>query len=88
MHTDFVTEASRQGIVTASRQNQGLRSGIADCFIEAVKQFCQHPTLQFQWMKWLPRRDAYPLDNFWKGLLDEIDTRIRTSNIFRCQTDG
>ncbi|KAJ8127962.1 hypothetical protein O1611_g5675 [Lasiodiplodia mahajangana] len=86
MHTDFVTEASRQDIVITSRRNQGLRRGIADCFIKAVKQFSQHPTLQFQWMRWLPRRDAYPWGDFWQYLLDAIDARIKTSSIFRCQT--
>ncbi|KAK5625070.1 hypothetical protein RRF57_000786 [Xylaria bambusicola] len=88
MHTDFVTEASRQSIVTTSRRNQYLRYGIASCFIMAIQQFCQHPTLQFQWMRWLPMRNAYPWDSFWKGLLDDIDRRISSSSIFRCDTDG
>ncbi|KAI0112046.1 hypothetical protein GGR51DRAFT_53809 [Nemania sp. FL0031] len=88
IHTDFVTEASRQDIVITSRRNKALRQGIAHCFIEAVKQFCQHPTLQFQWMRWLPRRDAYPWDDFWSNLLDTIDARVKTLNAFRCQTDN
>ncbi|KAI1180599.1 hypothetical protein F4777DRAFT_528566 [Nemania sp. FL0916] len=88
MHTDFVTEASRQGIVTTSRRNLGLRADIADCFIKAVKQFCQDSTLQFQWMRWIPRRDTYPWDDFWNGLLDMVDRRIKESSIFRRRTDN
>jgi hypothetical protein len=39
-------------------------------------------------MRWLPQRDKYPWDDFWNGLLHEIDMRIITANILRCQTDG
>ncbi|KAJ3572163.1 hypothetical protein NPX13_g5141 [Xylaria arbuscula] len=88
MHTDFVTEASRQSIVTNSQRNQFLRIGITKCFITAIQQFCRHSTLQFQWMRWLPRRGAYPWDFFWNGLLDQIDRLIVLSNILRCDTDG
>ncbi|KAI1132208.1 hypothetical protein F5Y10DRAFT_284107 [Nemania abortiva] len=88
IHADFETEASRQDIVVTSYRNQHLRCCIAECFIKAVRQFCQHPTLQFQWIRWLPRRDSYPWGEFWGVLLDEIDSLIQTSSIFRCQTDN
>ncbi|KAI1359962.1 hypothetical protein F5Y08DRAFT_349207 [Xylaria arbuscula] len=88
MHTDFVTEASRQSIVTTSQRNQYLRKGITECFIAAIQQLCRHSTLQFQWMRWLPRRETYPWDSFWNGLLDQFNRTIVVSNILRCETDG
>ncbi|CAM1500468.1 Fc.00g096300.m01.CDS01 [Cosmosporella sp. VM-42] len=83
IHTDFVTEASRQGIVTTSLRNQALRDGIADCLAKAMQEFCQHPSLQFQWMRWLPQRESYPWDSFWTGLLDKIESQIKSTKILR-----
>jgi hypothetical protein len=88
IHTDFVTEASRQGIVTTSLRNRGLLNGIADCFIKAIEEFCQHPTLQYQWMRWLPQRNSYPWDGFWIGLLDRIEARIQEVKVLRTLGTG
>ncbi|TXC00522.1 hypothetical protein FocTR4_00008130 [Fusarium oxysporum f. sp. cubense] len=88
IHTDFVTEASRQGIVTTSVRNRGLLNGIADCFIKAIEEFCQHPSLQYQWMRWLPQRTSYPWDSFWSGLLDRIESRIQEVKILRTLGTG
>ncbi|KAF5535752.1 hypothetical protein FMEXI_10658 [Fusarium mexicanum] len=88
IHTDFVTEASRQGIVTGSLRNIGLLNGIADCFIKAIEDFCQHPILQYQWMRWLPQRDSYPWDSFWSGLLDRIEARIQEVQVLRTLGTG
>ncbi|KAG7413911.1 hypothetical protein Forpe1208_v008084 [Fusarium oxysporum f. sp. rapae] len=88
IHTDFVTEASRQGIVTTSLRNRGLLNGIADCFIKAIEEFCQHPTLQYQWMRWIPQRNSYPWDSFWSGLLDRIEARIQEVKVLRTLGTG
>ncbi|KAF4452438.1 hypothetical protein F53441_4718 [Fusarium austroafricanum] len=88
IHTDFVTEASRQGIVVTSLRNRALLSGIADCFIKAIQEFCQHPILQYQWMRWLPQRDSYPWDGFWSGLLERIEERIQEVKVLRTLGTG
>ncbi|KAI1009088.1 hypothetical protein LB504_003135 [Fusarium proliferatum] len=88
IHTDFVTEASRQGIVTGSLRNISLLNGISDCFIKAIEEFCQHPVLQYQWMRWLPQRNSYPWDSFWSGLLDRIEARIREVKVLRTLGTG
>ncbi|KAJ4267510.1 hypothetical protein NW762_003617 [Fusarium torreyae] len=88
IHTDFVTEASRQGIVVTSLRNRALLNGIADCFIKAIQEFCQHPTLQYQWMRWLPQRNSYPWDSFWSGLLERIEERIQEVKILRTLGTG
>lgn len=63
-------------------------TGIADCFIKAIQEFCDHPTLQYQWMRWLPQRDSYPWDSFWSGLLDRIEERIQEVKILRTLGTG
>ncbi|CAF3557216.1 unnamed protein product [Fusarium graminearum] len=83
IHTDFVTEASRQGIVVSSLRNRALLKGIADCLVKAIEEFCRHPTLQYQWMCWLPQRDSYPWDSFWSSLLDRIKDRIHQVKVLR-----
>ncbi|UZP36460.1 hypothetical protein NXS19_004276 [Fusarium pseudograminearum] len=83
VHTDFVTEASRQGIVVSSLRNRALLKGIADCLIKAIEEFCHHPTLQYQWMRWLPQRDSHPWDSFWSSLLDRIKERIHQVKVLR-----
>ncbi|KAF4976018.1 hypothetical protein FZEAL_7274 [Fusarium zealandicum] len=88
IHTDFVTEASRQGLVVTSLRNRALLTGIADCFIRAVQEFCGHSTLQYQWMRWLPQRDAYPWDSFWSVLLDRISERIQEVKVLRTLGTG
>ncbi|KAF4462555.1 hypothetical protein FALBO_10629 [Fusarium albosuccineum] len=88
IHTDFVTEASRQGLVVTSLRNRALLNGIADCFIKTIQEFCEHPTLQYQWMRWLPQRDSYPWDSFWSALLDKIQERIQEVRILRTLRSG
>ncbi|KAJ4027908.1 hypothetical protein NW752_000157 [Fusarium irregulare] len=88
IHTDFVTEASRQGIVVSSLRNRALLRGIADCFIKAIQEFCQHPTLQYQWMRWLPQRNTYPWDEFWLSLLERIETRMSGVKVLRTLVSG
>ncbi|RFN46156.1 hypothetical protein FIE12Z_9574 [Fusarium flagelliforme] len=88
IHTDFVTEASRQGIVISSLRNRALLEGIADCFIKAIQEFCQHPTLQYQWMRWLPQRNTYPWDEFWLSLLERIEKGIANVKVLRTLFSG
>ncbi|CAG7555873.1 unnamed protein product [Fusarium equiseti] len=88
IHTDFVTEASRQGIVISSLRNRALLEGIADCFIKAIQEFCQHPTLQHQWMRWLPQRSTYPWDEFWLSLLERIEKGIANVKVLRTLVSG
>ncbi|KAK4445769.1 hypothetical protein QBC34DRAFT_487117 [Podospora aff. communis PSN243] len=77
IHADFDTQANRQDIVTSSARNEGLAVGIADAFVKAVLQMCDHPTLLFQWMRYLPQQDAYPWDAFWKSLITRIKEQIQ-----------
>lgn len=72
MHADFVTDASRQDIVQSSARNLRLLARIASVFVNAMSQFCQHPTLRYQWMRYLPRANETHWDGVWAQLLDRI----------------
>lgn len=68
VHTDFVTQANRQDIVSSSTRNEKLMDGIADAFIEAAIDFSKHPKLRYLWLKYLPQsRDSiWETNPIWK----------------------
>ena len=88
IQADFVTQANRQDIVTTSARNHGLATGVADAFIKGVLQLCDHETLQYQWMRYLPEEDAYPWDHFWRQVMANIKERITTTPILRPAVPG
>ncbi|OJD13250.1 hypothetical protein AJ78_06272 [Emergomyces pasteurianus Ep9510] len=77
IQSDFVTDASRQDIVRSSARNTRILSAVASVFTTAVSQFCKHPTLRYQWMRYLPSSTALAGDKFWKQLLDGIYLRLK-----------
>ncbi|KAK8038632.1 hypothetical protein PG993_007043 [Apiospora rasikravindrae] len=81
IQADFVTDAARQDIVRDSLRNLSLLGGVADAFIEAVLQFCQHDTLRYQWMRYLPDKTEKTLGTLWTSLIDRIETRLRKSPV-------
>ena len=78
IHSDFVTQANRQDIVTTSGRNIGLRQAIAVGFAEAVQKLCTHPSLRYKWMRYLPRQSNLPLNHFWKELVLLIKQSLST----------
>ncbi|KAL2828008.1 hypothetical protein BDW59DRAFT_178954 [Aspergillus cavernicola] len=79
IQADFVTDASRQDIVRSSARNLSLLLAIARAFIEAVKQFCAHPTLRYQWMRYLPQVEWNSQDSFWARLPEQIRQQLKTT---------
>ncbi len=72
IQADFVTGASRQDIVTDSMRNVGLLDGIASAFVKAILQFCEHDTLRYQWMRYLPDKNETHWSPFWLSLVNGI----------------
>lgn len=83
-----MTQANRQDIVITSARNEGLAKGIAEAFVKGVLQMCDHGSLRFQWMRYLPREDAYPWDNFWTRLITDIKTRLEDAAIMELARPG
>ncbi|RWA07221.1 hypothetical protein EKO27_g7884 [Xylaria grammica] len=84
IQADFVTNANREDIVGDALRNVGLLQGVADAFMKAILQFCEHDTLKFQWMRYLPdRKKSEDWDKPWSRLVGMIaDRLIRTPVLF------
>lgn len=76
IQADFVTDAARQDIIKDSLRNSDLLDGVADAFIQAVLQFCEHDTLKYQWMRYLPDKESKTWGPLWGSLVDKIAHRI------------
>ena len=83
IHSDFDTAVNRQDIVTTSKRNCGLRHWIADAFVTAVRQFCKHPTLCYDWPYFLPTTEHSGWDSYWAGLNAEIHARLTQSPVLK-----
>ncbi|KAJ4248443.1 hypothetical protein NW762_012780 [Fusarium torreyae] len=71
VHSAFEFEYGQDGIVIASAYISSIQDQVATAFIQAILQFCEHPTLRYHWPLFLtPRvRDSDPL---WSALDAEI----------------
>ncbi|KAJ4286393.1 hypothetical protein N0V88_008016 [Collariella sp. IMI 366227] len=77
IHSDFVTNANREDIVTSSLRNNALLDGIAATFISAVEQMVQHSDLRYTWIRYLPDSDTEKIDPFWRNLVENIKVKLR-----------
>ncbi|KAJ4014666.1 hypothetical protein NW752_007437 [Fusarium irregulare] len=82
IHSDFDTTANRQDIITTSRRNRNIRDWIATAFFQAVLQFCEHPTLRYQWPLFLPSTDN-GYDSFWSDLDAGIQSLIKKNPVLQ-----
>ncbi|PTB37137.1 hypothetical protein M441DRAFT_175588 [Trichoderma asperellum CBS 433.97] len=72
IHSDFDTSANRQDIITTSKRNENLLCWIAKAFVCAVKEFCKHDTLCYEWPLFLPTTQGAS-NTFWA----ELDVQIQ-----------
>ncbi|KAL7624644.1 hypothetical protein AAE478_006214 [Parahypoxylon ruwenzoriense] len=83
IQADFVTDASRQDVVQESLRNTHLLDGVADAFLKAILQFCEHYTLRFQWMRYLPDNKSPNWGKMWLSLVNMIaDRLVRTPVLY------
>ncbi|RMZ79163.1 hypothetical protein DV738_g3554, partial [Chaetothyriales sp. CBS 135597] len=88
IQADFVTGANRQDLVKTSARNRGLRDGIAQAFINAVLDFCNHPTLVYQWMRYLPDPSNLAFQGFWEKLVKKIQSLLASTPVLRPRNEG
>ncbi|KAI1799715.1 hypothetical protein F4811DRAFT_565353 [Daldinia bambusicola] len=81
IHSDFVTQANREDIVTTSPRNIRLLDAIADAFIAAIRDMSLHPTLKYRWMRYLPKLADDRWDPFWLRLVHKIKDLISDEDI-------
>lgn len=84
IQADFVTNASRQDIVSDSPRNVALLDGIASSFSKAVLQFCKQDGLRLQWMRYLPDRNDKNWSTLWSSLVDKIADRLSRTHVLYC----
>ena len=80
IQSDFTTLTSQEDVIHSPR-NKELRDRVARVFSAAVIRFCNHKTLQYQWMRYLP--DESVTDDFWIALRDKICNSLRAEFIMR-----
>jgi hypothetical protein len=49
-----------------------------------VQQFCEHPTLQYQWVRYLPQSTRIE-DQFWKELVSQIKAKLDVTPVLRAR---
>jgi hypothetical protein len=79
IQSDFDTKASQQEI-TESHRNVLILESAAEAFVDAVLQFCNHPTLQYHWMRFLPQLQP---NHFWAKLPLRINEILQSTPILR-----
>jgi hypothetical protein len=83
IQADFVTEANRQDVVNDSLRNRDILDGISCAFAKAVLQFCEHETLKYQWMRYLPDKNGKDFSPLWLSLVNKIaDTVNKTAVLY------
>jgi hypothetical protein len=87
IHSDFVTQANRQDIVATSERNVGLRRAISDAFVEVVLQFCNHPKLQYTWVRYVPQKARLPLEPFWRDFVVQLRDALQVKPVLRSRSD-
>lgn len=68
-------------------RNKAILDGVAVAFVDAVLQFCEHPTLQYQWMDYVPE-DKEISNPFWSKLLAQIKAALQKTPILRPRSKG
>ncbi|KAK4452224.1 hypothetical protein QBC34DRAFT_457252 [Podospora aff. communis PSN243] len=82
IHSDFVTNANREDIVTSSLRNEGIRTCIALSFVTAAKEMCRDSWLRFQWMRFLPALTGNHInDIFWGGFVNHLKEALITAEV-------
>ncbi|RDL30730.1 Uncharacterized protein BP5553_10075 [Venustampulla echinocandica] len=84
IQSDFVTQANRQDVLE-TRRNKDILDGIAEAFLEGVFQFCNHPTLQYKWPLYIPRKIHNP---FWARLENKIHKLLKEHAVLRGCSHG
>ena len=67
------------------QRNKAILDGIAGAFLDAVLQFCNHPTLQYKWPRYIPQNITSP---FWTHLKDKIYELLKTGAVLRGRSHG
>ncbi|KAN0093560.1 hypothetical protein V8E51_016744 [Hyaloscypha variabilis] len=85
IQSNFVTKLPRKGVMDC-RRNHAIFDGAARAFVDAVLQFCQHPTLQYQWMRFFPTASVF--ESFSWEITSKIKQLLSVTQILRPYNHG
>ena len=80
IQSDFIVQASREDVFH-SDWNSAILSGVAEAFRDAVLDFCDHISLQYDWPLYLP--DTNISDSFWAKLEPQVVRLLKDTPILR-----
>lgn len=83
IHSDFVTDASRQDIYLPAQRNIALRQGVFKLLWTAIQDLSKLPVLEHRWMRYLPRESELASDPFWKDINAFLRPKIIDTPIIR-----
>ncbi|KAH7006475.1 hypothetical protein EDB82DRAFT_421100 [Fusarium venenatum] len=81
IHADVDIEDDIYSTTTKPFDNLGLQEDVSSVFLEAILQFCEHPTLRYHWPLFL-RPGATEQAPFWPDLDTEIRNWISRNPVF------
>lgn len=56
--------------------------------MSSIQQFCEHETLRYTWMRYLPCIGTHHWDSFWKELVDGIKVRLQEEEVIQTRGSG
>ncbi|KAM0437020.1 hypothetical protein ACHAQK_007498 [Fusarium lateritium] len=83
VHSDFVTDKTRQRIISSSERNNHLKKAVAEAIILAVQDLCKKPGLEHKWMRFLPQITRNTIDPYWLGIDNIIRLQILEGPLLR-----
>ena len=86
VQSDFICKKNNPIVDHLSTRNQAVLAGVAVAFQEAVQHMCNHPTLQFGWVQYIPEKDL--TDPFWESLREKLIQNLQRTTQFRSQFDN
>ncbi|KAJ4052179.1 hypothetical protein NW756_001612 [Fusarium oxysporum] len=83
IHSDFVTNATRQKLVTVSERNVRIKQAVEDAVVTAVQDLCKKPGTEHKWMRFLPQINRNGIDPFWLGFNNVLRLKISIIPLLR-----
>ncbi|KAF5246024.1 hypothetical protein FANTH_7114 [Fusarium anthophilum] len=83
IHSDFVTDATRQKLVTFSDRNARIKTAVEEAFKTAVQDLCKKPGTEYKWMRFLPQLNRNGIDPFWLGFGNVLRSKLSDIPLLR-----
>ncbi|KAF4501943.1 hypothetical protein FAGAP_1920 [Fusarium agapanthi] len=65
IHSDFVTDSTRQKLIASSDRNLRIKEAVEDAVVKTVQGLCKRPGTEHKWMRFLPHVSRKSADPFW-----------------------